>query len=196
VLLDAADQTGASLGSHLDLGRIKVMQYDDRVTERPRGRTVYSFGDELALEDYWLTNALPGFGSNLQVGLAWRALAQPSSDYHVRIRVLDEDGQQVAGNPEPAPDPEYPVDLWAAGEQVVQMHELTMPLRLPVGKYRVLVSIHRPETGQPVRLRGAEADSTQDSSVELYEFTIEQPVNIVFLPVILVEGDPPPGQEG
>jgi 4-amino-4-deoxy-L-arabinose transferase-like glycosyltransferase len=187
-LLDAADQFGASLGPRLDLGRIKIMQDDEKVSERSISRTVYRFGNELALEDYWLTQALPGLGSKMGVGLVWRALTQPSSDYAVQIRVVDEQGRQVAGDPEPAPDPEYPVDLWDASEQVVQMHEFFMPLRLPAGTYRVHLSVHVPQTGQPVRLWGPEADSAQDSYVELYGFEVKEALtNYSFLPLIRVE---------
>jgi hypothetical protein len=192
-LLDAVDQSAVSLGSRLDLGRIKVMQYDDRVSERSLGRTIYRFGDELALEDYWLTQALPGLGSRMEVGLVWRALTQPSADYELQIRVVDEQGRQVAGDPQPMPDAEYPVDLWDMGEQVVQMHELFMPLRLPVGKYRVHLSIHSAQTGRPVTLSGAEADSTQDSYVELYEFEVKKSaINYSFLPLIQLDRNPLP----
>jgi 4-amino-4-deoxy-L-arabinose transferase-like glycosyltransferase len=194
-LLAATDQYGASLGSRLDLGRIKIMQDDERISEKPAGRTVYRFGNELALEDYWLTQALPGLGSKMGVGLVWRALAQPSSDYAVQIRVVDEQGRQVAGDPEPAPDPQYPVDLWDASEQVVQMHEFFMPLRLPAGTYRVHLSIHTPHTRRPVTLRGAEADSTQDGYVELYEFEVKaSTINHSFLPLIRLEANPLPEQ--
>ncbi len=192
-LLDAADQTGASLGSHLDLGRIKVMQYLDRVIERPVGRTIYRFDNGLALEDYWLTQSLPGLGSHMGVGLVWRALEQPSSDYELKIRVVDEQGQQVGGDLQSIRDPEYPVDLWDAGEQVVRMHEFYMPLVLPAGRYRILLSVHAPQTGQPVEVWGAEAESARTSYVELYAFELKEPLpRYRFLPFIRVERSPLP----
>jgi hypothetical protein len=187
-LLDAVDQSGASLGSHLDLGRIKVMQYHDRVIERPVGRTIYRFDNGLALENYWLTQSLPGLGSHMGVGLVWRALEQPPSDYELKIRVVDEQGQQVAGDLQSIPDPEYPVDLWDAGEQVVRMHEFYMPLVLPAGRYRILLSVHAPQTGQPVEVWGAETESAPKSYVELYEFELKEHLTRYrFLPLIRVD---------
>lgn len=191
VALDAVDESGASPGSDLYFGRIKVLQADDQTQERPPGNAAYRFDDQLVLEDFWLSQALPALGRTLEVGLVWRALEQPSNDYGVQIRVIDQHGQQVAGDLLPTSNAYYPVSLWDSGEQVVQMHELHIPLLLPAGDYRILLSVHDPQTGARLPVTNAADQATQTDQLVLYHFNLEETArNFVFMPVVLVGTEP------
>ena len=102
-----------------------------------------------------------------------------------RFRVVDQQGRQVAGDWQPVPNSYYPADLWDAGEQVVQKHELIMPPQLPEGSYRILLSIYDLGTGQPLLLSGAESDRSQGDQLELYDFKVKKPnANRIFVPLV------------
>ncbi len=111
--------------------------------QKPKQAIDARFQNELALEGYDLN------GDTLK--LYWRAIATPRQNYTVFVHGTDDAGNMVAQNDAPF---QYPVNLWDAGEQVVELRRvpgLSKAVHIQIG-------IYRPATGE--RLVASHADGT------------------------------------
>jgi hypothetical protein len=96
--------------------------------------------------------------------LTWRAEARPRRDYTVFLHLLDEAGRLVGQDDRPPADGRYPTSIWEDGERIVDEH----PLRAPPGRYRVLVGMYDPATGQRLhRVDGG--DSVEVGTLQIKE---------------------------
>ncbi len=73
--------------------------------------------------------------NQLQVTLAWRALAEMGLDYTAFVHLLDENGRLVAQRDRP-PDG-YPTSVWRPGEIIVDTYRIDLPANLPPETYTV-----------------------------------------------------------
>jgi len=62
--------------------------------------------------------------SGAQVSLTWRARARPAANYTVFVHLLDASGRIVGQNDSPPQNGAYPTTLWAAGDVVLDNHQL------------------------------------------------------------------------
>ena len=74
----------------------------------------------------------------------WRVRAPAAAPLKLFLHLLDAEGTYVVG--EDRLDVWY--DNWAAGDILVQVHELTPPADLAPGRYQVELGVYDPETMQ------------------------------------------------
>jgi 4-amino-4-deoxy-L-arabinose transferase-like glycosyltransferase len=97
--------------------------------------------------------------------LTWQAEGTPAADYTVFIQLWDRD-RQIAGFDGPPLGGDYPTHWWAAGETIVDEHDLDLSGRGD----RLLVGLYRLDTGE--RLAAWHEDGTP-----LPDFALEIPIS-------------------
>ena len=164
--LAALDPAGRPAGDLLRVGPLKVPlpplpaspdagDREGRPQARGRGDAespLARFDDGIALE----AARLPA--------LTWRAEARPRRDYTVFVHLLDEAGRLVGQDDRPPAGGRYPTSIWDGGERIVDEH----PLTAPSGRYRVLVGMYDPATGQRLR-RIDGGDSVEVGTLQIKE---------------------------
>ena len=134
-------------------------------------------GEAIALEGYDLEPEVARPGGSLYVTLYWRALGPVPGDYTVFTHLLGpynpatggplwagHDGKPLGGS--------YPTSRWAAGEWVLDQHELPLPADLPSGTYQLEAGMYLLATGERLPV---EADGVQDDRVLLGEVKVGAP---------------------
>ncbi len=111
-------------------------------------------GGELGLDAAALSLRQDAFdgGWHLLARLGWQALAQPSVDAKVSLRVVDSAGQAVAQHDDFPIGDLLPPTTWAAGDRKPGYAALALPTDLPPGDYAVTVHLYDPATLAPVPL--------------------------------------------
>lgn len=110
------------------------------------------FGDAIELYGYRIET----IDSQLQITLAWHALATPTEDLSVFVHVEDANGRIVAQSDAIPANWSRPTLGWVAGEYILDPR--TLPA-LPAGEYKVFVGLANRLTG--TRLPTAEGDRAQ-----------------------------------
>ena len=82
-------------------------------------------------------------GESLPVALRWRALGKIDAYYSVYVKLLDGEGNAVAGWDGQPRDGEAPTLLWVPGEVVEDLVTLALPGDLPAGEYAVEAGMYR-----------------------------------------------------
>lgn len=110
------------------------------------------FADELLLENvtYSVLEALPGNDLNLLVQLDWLAQRQPSADYKVSLRLVDDDQQVVALSDDYPIGPLLPPTTWSEGDRKSGYMALSIPAGTRPGSYALTVSLYDPATLESV----------------------------------------------
>jgi hypothetical protein len=80
--------------------------------------------------------------------LTWQSTGAPAANYTVFIQLWQQ-GLQIAGFDSPPLNGDYPTSLWAAGETIVDPHQLEIS-QLPPGEYQILVGLYNLTTGERV----------------------------------------------
>ncbi len=84
-------------------------------------------------------------GEPLAVDLTWRALAKIDAYYSVYVKLVDAQGQALAGWDGQPGNGQAPTLLWLPGELVPDRVTLNLPPDLPPGDYAVVVGMYRAE---------------------------------------------------
>jgi len=131
------------------LGPIKVGgPPPDVVTNNPDPQVELArpFGPagEITLLGYDIHNSEPGT-LNSKLTLYWQVNAPLPANYTVFVHLVDAQGNVAAQADSPPAAGAYPTGLWDAGEIIVDPHPLP---NLEPGRYRVLVGLYRPDTGE------------------------------------------------
>ena len=101
-----------------------------------------------------------GRGSQLVVGLYWRASAVINGNFKVTVQVLSADNQVVAQHDSVPANWERPTAGWLPGEVIADSHTLSLGPDIPPGTYRVIAAMYDPVSNSrlPVTQDGAQQD--------------------------------------
>jgi hypothetical protein len=129
------------------------------ITAEPPQATDALFGDRFRLLGYG--NVPESFepGWILVPELYWQADEPDGRDYTVYVHVINEAGELVAQSDGPPQQGAYPTSIWAAGERVVDLKFIPIPLGTPPGEVTLLVGLYDPATGE--RLPAWRADGSR-----------------------------------
>jgi 4-amino-4-deoxy-L-arabinose transferase-like glycosyltransferase len=116
-----------------------------------------ALGKRVALEGYRLSEHRLVPGESIVVDLSWRVVAAPGEKLKVFVQVLNRDGMLVAQHDGEPVAWRSPTERWAAGEQVVDRHGVTLPADLPPGAYTLIVGMYRASGERLVVTQGGEA---------------------------------------
>jgi hypothetical protein len=95
--------------------------------------------------DGWTVPAAARPGGPLQVDLTWLALGKIDAYYSVYVKLLDGEGNAVAGWDGQPRDGQAPTLLWTPGEAVDDRVTLDVPAGLSPGEYRLVAGMYRAE---------------------------------------------------
>ena len=82
-------------------------------------------------------------GDSLPVALTWRALGKIDAYYSLYVKLVDGEGNAVAGWDGQPRSGEAPTLLWVPGEVIEDSVTLALPGDLPAGEYMVEVGVYR-----------------------------------------------------
>ena len=124
-------ELGGALGTWSSTGEVAVGEVGDSAFPVP-----------IRLEAWEVAEAaLPG--DSLPVALRWRALGKIDAYYSVYVKLLDGEGNAVAGWDGQPRNGDAPTLLWVPGEVVEDLVTLAVPGDLPAGEYAVEVGMYR-----------------------------------------------------
>jgi hypothetical protein len=84
-------------------------------------------------------------GGSLTVGLAWRALGKIDAYYSVYVKLLDAEGNALAGWDGQPRNGQAPTLLWVPDETIDDVVTLSIPADIPPGDYTVEAGMYRAE---------------------------------------------------
>jgi hypothetical protein len=109
-------------------------------------------------------------GNTVLLTLFWQAMQKPMADQFATIELVDERGASLVRQAFPLGG-KYPTSQWNAGEQIIDLDRVRVPVDLASGRYGWRVSIG---SGEPIDL-GELRVSAPDRSFEM--LSIANPVN-------------------
>lgn len=114
------------------------------------------FGGQARLAGVAITPEPVAPGERMQVQLAWQALAEMETAYHVFVHIVGADGTLLAqSDGEPAAW-SRPTTGWAVGEVIAETRELSIPAEA-AGPYEVRVGLYVPGGARLLTDAGADA---------------------------------------
>ncbi|MDQ4075103.1 MAG: glycosyltransferase family 39 protein [Chloroflexota bacterium] len=129
----------------VDALRLVVDQPEDVVL----GDTVRFVGASV-LEGEWLQ------GEQVPMTLFWQAIRAPSSELHVFVQALDEQGTVRAARDLPPVNGTFSTTEWQVGDLVRDPHRLDLPADLPPGIYRLIAGLYDPSSGNRLAVQGGQ----------------------------------------
>ena len=88
-------------------------------------------------------------GDTLTLLFEWRADVQPSQDWMVEARLVNDRNKTVAAMSAPLVSERYPSSQWMAGEIVRGEHDLPVPATLAPGRYQLQLTVTSHDGRQP-----------------------------------------------
>jgi hypothetical protein len=85
----------------------------------------------------------------LRIALFWEASVQPTRNYQIQLRLVDESGQVRLESVNQPSHNRYPTREWSAGERVRDNHAWWIPADFPAGRYRLELNL-LDETARPL----------------------------------------------
>lgn len=124
-----------------------------------------TFGENIILDGFTPNATTIQSGDGLGVTLFWHATQTLDTRYKVFVHLYAADGALIAQHDSEPANFTHPTDTWEAGEIVIDLHGLLIPLDVPSGDYRLAVGVYGSEDGQrlPVMLD----DSAQGDTLTL-----------------------------
>ena len=113
----------------------------------------YSLGDEVTLMGYELAPKEVEAGGTIRLALYWQARREMGKDYVVFVHLVDEEGNlwsQADGEPCQG---KCPTSFWDEGETIRDERDVPVPSEAPPGRYRLVIGMYEPGTGQRLPLR-------------------------------------------
>jgi hypothetical protein len=160
-----------SRASDLWFGTYQVIGYVPYV--HPQGSTATTvgarFGGQLELVGWW-SGATLRQGQPLRVALRWRSLGAVTKDYKVFLHLVDEGGEAVAQRDRPLSLRGELATQWPSGTEVQEAYDVIVPAEARPGRYRVLVGLYDPASGD--RLGVTVPGLEPADSVSLGEWTL------------------------
>ncbi|HEY89011.1 MAG TPA: phospholipid carrier-dependent glycosyltransferase [Thermoflexia bacterium] len=166
--------TVAGLTGELLLGEITIGGLT-RLYETPS--IAHPVTATLGAEITWLGYALPTeadlhAGGTLPVQLYWRADSAPARNYKVFVHLSGANGELYAQDDSVPVHWQRPTSGWAAGEIIIDAHELVIPPTLPAGRYTLALGMYDAETLQRLPLRDANGQAVPDDWLVFAEVQI------------------------
>ena len=87
-------------------------------------------------------------GTTLSVRLVWSATAQPQHNYTMFVHLVDESNKPLAQSDRQPLNGFYPTAAWKAGVTVAEVYQITVPVDLAPGEYRLITGIYDPATNE------------------------------------------------
>lgn len=156
------DESGASSDDRLILGRLKVAPSTPSHF-KPSHVQTSQFGGQAELLGYDLQ---PGADPHSQrLTLYWEALSEMARDYTVFVHVLDATGNIVAQADHQPQDGNNPTSSWAPGEEIRDAVDLSLPMTVPSGDYRIEVGMYDLASGERLARNDANSAPAGDSLI-------------------------------
>lgn len=178
--LDVTDPEGNVLGDAVYLGRLKLA--DAQAVQPAAAPALFTFGDELALEQLSFAPQAFPLGDEIAIDLQWRALRQPAHDYTVFAHLVDAQGETVAAFDIPLTGGYYPSSLWDAGELVRHSHRLPVMGVLLTSDMTLQLGLYDPASG--ARLPAFDASGVQLPNDAIVLATYGGLDDFIFLPAV------------
>ncbi len=167
--LAVKNAAGDANGDSLNLAQVKI---DPNEGQFPNALGK-DFANDILLLGYDYDRRLLSAGEKLGVTLYWRALRDVDADYVMRIRLIDDDGQERAAYDRRPGSGKMPTDTWLDGQIVKRTHGLPIPADAPAGRYRVDLTVVNAGSGQRVSILAEEGHQV-DAHLPLAEiFVVE-----------------------
>lgn len=154
-----AQETGKLLDKHVTLLSLPIQKSQASVTASQiniEQRLMIDFG-ELRLLGMVPPRRTIRAGELLQVGLYWRARAQPRGDYLVVVQLRDANERAVFERAARPAQNTYPTTQWNAGEVLLDWHDFQLPHDLTAGEYRIVVALREANTARELGAFGIAA---------------------------------------
>lgn len=105
-------------------------------------------------------------GATLSVRLVWSATAQPQHNYTMFVHLVDESNKPLTQSDRQPLGGFYPTAAWRAGVEVAEVYQITVPVDLAPGAYRLITGIYDPATNERLH-RGDGADALLLTTVQV-----------------------------
>jgi hypothetical protein len=187
--LPVTDQAGHSLGDAVTFGRLRLAEVD--AAQPPVAPALYTFGDELALEQFSFAPQAFPLGAEVVIDTQWRALRPPLHDYTLFAHLVNAQGETAAGFDIPLTDGYYPSGLWDAGELVQHLHRLPVMGVLLTSDMTLQMGLYDPASGARLPVFDARGARQPNDVVVLGVYAGLNHFN--FLPVVVHSDAPADG---
>jgi hypothetical protein len=167
--LDTYDAAGHRVSQPI-LGWVRVVS--DIAPPPPPHRLNCLLDHQLELTGYDLRAAHMRPGETLSLTLYWHAERKPANDYTVFVHLLNQEGQIVSQADGAPRSGAYPTSWWASGEDVVDVHHVSVPSQAGPGQHTLVVGLYDPETGDRLLPVEDACGKNNNGAVWLQEVTI------------------------
>ncbi len=126
------------------------------------------FGDAIAMVGWSAEPSdLQPPTSNLQLSIVWQAKRAMTRRYTAFVHLENSNGEKVSQDDHEPRAGAYPTTRWASGETVREGYTLSVPGKLPAGKYMLRIGWYDTETGERLRVQGSADDSVLITTYEV-----------------------------
>jgi len=152
VLSVVEPKTGRALGPAQVIADLEVSALERCFVAPPMQYTAaITFGQVLALPGYDLHQDTDA----LHLTLHWQALRRPEAAYKFFLHLYDVESEELVAQEDVMPRGwTYPTNWWEAGEVVSDEIRLFLS-GVPPGRYRLVVGVYDPQTGDRLLVQGA-----------------------------------------
>jgi hypothetical protein len=139
--LEAFDAQGASLTTGVVMATTHIEKNKAAITasQLPMGQRLFVDMQEIRFLGFELPLDQVSPGDVVQMGLYWKARSKPQGDYVVAIQLRDSNGRITFEQKSRPADGTYPTTQWAAGEVLLDWHDLIVPQAMDGGVYQAYV---------------------------------------------------------
>jgi hypothetical protein len=125
------------------------------------------FAGRLQLVSYQLSSQNPGPGDGLDIQLTWRSLAPIPDEHRAFLSLVDEQGEEVAGDDDVIGTRQNPTSGWAVGAQGVHRPGITIPRQYPSGRLELRVGVLNPDRKTRLALTNSGGNEAGDTWVTI-----------------------------
>jgi uncharacterized membrane protein len=139
--LVARDPLGQNLGEEVVIATVQIEKDKSSHTASELFVEQPYFVDmqEIRLLGYVGLTDRATIGSQVSLGIYWRARGKPRGDYEVAVQLRDPAGRVALAQSSRPADGAYPTTLWETGEVLLDWHDLVIAGDFPVGEYAMMV---------------------------------------------------------
>lgn len=153
-------------------GGEKVPFLPQHTLEANLGDSIRLLGYDLSVESGEERMVAPG--DMISLTLYWEACEEMGENYTVFVHLLD-DQERIWGQHDSYPvGGFYPTSFWDEGEIVQDRHDLTLPLEIPPGRYRLVTGIYLLTSGERLSVRDVD-QVLEDDRILVDELMVVNP---------------------
>ncbi len=135
----------------------------------------FNLGDEVGLRGYALSGDDFKPGDRIRLLLRWEGLTHILKNYSVFVHLVDASNFMWAQNDGVALGGLYPTTYWVEGEVISDMREVSLPVDIPSGRYRLEVGMYNPESLERLDVMDESGNYLGDSIILDYVQVSEKP---------------------